>query len=594
MTGPSRASLRSRRRLRNLFPMTEATLLPHPTARGPWLAWLCAALALLAWLPAVRLDGWAYDDREVLEQNPVVQGQLPALEAFERDYWHHRGAAGHYRPLATLSLRVDHTLHGLAPRGFHLTNALLHAAVVMLAGIALVLLSGGAHPRPFPWIGLGVVAVHPALADSVAWISGRTSMLSALGGLVGVALLLAWTTPHRDESVGRMLRVAVAAALGTLLALLGKEDGLVFVPLLALVACRHSPKAAFASVGGCVVAVLAYGFLRHSVYGSPMPSAPFAPLADASFLERIKVGGRALVESARLLVAPVAYPPNYERSEVFRDVEPWVAIYGWAALALIAFVGVRRMRQANGRVAGASALLCVASFLPLVQLVPAGVLFAPRFLYLPLLFGCVALDALVRLLPSRVAVATGIVAIAAFVPLAWQRSSVYRDRTSFYEEQLRHVPDDPTAYNELALAREEAGDVPGAVELWKRALKLDPSYGRPWSNLGRLALADGDVAEAERCFRRAIELGRGNVVARINLGAVLLRQERWAEAASVYRIATQLAPGMVAGWRGLAKACRAMKDPYAAEEAARKGRELSPDDAELWEILVWAGSIIGY
>ncbi|MCY3000630.1 MAG: tetratricopeptide repeat protein [Planctomycetota bacterium] len=574
--------------------MSAATLLPHPTARGPWLAWLCAALALLAWLPAARLDGWAYDDREVLEQNPVVEGQLPALEAFERDYWDHRGAAGHYRPLATLSLRADYALHGMAPRGFHLTNALLHAAVVMLAGIALVLLSGGANPRPFPWIGLGVFAVHPALADSVAWISGRTSMLSALGGLVGVVLLLAWTTPRRDETVGRLARVAFAAALGTLLALLGKEDGLVFAPLLAFVAWRHSRRALSAAVGGCVVAILAYGFLRYSVYGSPTPSAPFAPLADASFLERIKVGGRAVVESVRLLVAPVAYPPNYERSEVFRDVEPWIAIYGWAALAVIAFVGVRRLREPRGRLAGASALLCVASFLPLVQLVPAGVLFAPRFLYLPLLFGCVALDALVRLLPSRAAVATGIVAIAAFLPLAWQRSGVYRDRTSFYEEQLRHVPDDPTAYNELALAREEAGDVPGAVELWKKALKLDPSYGRPWSNLGRLALADGDVAEAERCFRRAIEFGPGNVVARINLGAVLLRQERWAEAASVYRIATELAPGMVAAWRGLAKASWRLDDTYATEFAASSGLDLAPEDKELRELFERAALIIGY
>ena len=51
---------------------------------------------------------------------------------------------------------------------------------------------------------------------------------------------------------------------------------------------------------------------------------------------------------------------------------------------------------------------------------------------------------------------------------------------------------------------------------------------------------------------------------------------------------------MVAGWRGLAKAYRALNEPYAAEEAAREGRELSPDDAELWEILKWAFSITGY
>lgn len=574
--------------------MAEGSLLPHPTARGPWLAWLCSVLALLAWLPTSRLDGWAYDDREAIEGNPVVDGRLPAHAAFERDYWDHRGAAGHYRPLATLSLRADLALHGFAPGGFHLTNALLHAAVVMLAGVALVLLSGGSRPRPYPWIGLALFAVHPALADSVAWISGRTSMLCALGGVLGVVLMLAWTVPRREATPGRLARVGLAAGLGTLLALLGKEDGIMFAPLLALVAWRHSRAALQAALVGCLVAAISYGYLRHSVYGSPMPSAPFAPLADATLLERLRVGGRALVESARLLVAPVAHPPSYERSPAFRAIEPWVALYGWGAFLTILVIALRRLGRPPERLSAVSALLALASFLPVLQLLPAGVLFAPRFLYLPMLLGCVALDGLIRLLPHRVAIAAAIGALAAFVPLAWQRGGVYRDRASFHEEQLRHVPEDPLAYNELALAREENGDVDGAIELWKIALKLDPTYGRPWSNLGRLALADGQLVEAERCFRRAVELGPGNVVARVNLGALLLRQERWAEAADAYQVATRLAPGMLPAWRGLAKAYRALQEPVAAGSAARTGLQLSPQDRELREIESWSSELAGH
>ena len=66
------------------------------------------ALCALAWSGAVLRGGFAFDDLEVIESNPVVQGSAPLLAAFERDYWHHREDAGHYRPLASLSLRADH------------------------------------------------------------------------------------------------------------------------------------------------------------------------------------------------------------------------------------------------------------------------------------------------------------------------------------------------------------------------------------------------------------------------------------------------------------------------------------------------------
>ena len=42
---------------------------------------------------------------------------------------------------------------------------------------------------------------------------------------------------------------------------------------------------------------------------------------------------------------------------------------------------------------GASCVLAALSLAPTLQLVPAGVVFAPRFLYLPLLFGVVATGA---------------------------------------------------------------------------------------------------------------------------------------------------------------------------------------------------------
>lgn len=555
------------------------------TARGPLLVLFCTLLALLAWLPSARLGGWAYDDLEVLENNPVVQGDVPARTAFEQDYWAHLGAAGHYRPLATLTLRADLALSGLDASALHRTNALLHTAVVMLAGVCLVLLGVHAPSSPFPWIGLAIFAVHPALADSVAWISGRTSMLSALGGLLGSIGVLHLTVPWRDESVGRAVKVAAASAAGLLLALLGKEDGVIFAPCFVALGALHSRRSAWGAVLGSGAGMGLYFVLRFDVYGTPWPSAPHAPLADASLWERALVGGRSLLEALRLTLLPVNYPPIYERWSSFRDVEPWIAALGWCAWSLIVILGTKTLRQRSTRVRGAATLLACASFLPLVQLVPAGVLFAPRFLYLPLLFGCLAVDALFRRAFKARAALVASLAIGFAVWGAWLRTSIYESKASFYEEQLRHVPDDAPAYNELALACEAAGDLPAAKRHWQRAIELDPTYGRPWSNLGRLALAEGDEERAERALRRATELGRGNALAHANLGAFLLRKERFAEALTAYERATRLAPSMGIAWRGQAKAHLRIGQLESAQRALLRARDAGVNVDEELRIL---------
>jgi tetratricopeptide (TPR) repeat protein len=576
---------------------SEPSSRPTTAAHGPLLVLASTLLALVAWLPSLRLRDWAYDDLEVLEGNPVVQGDLGPLAAFERDYWAHLGAAGHYRPLAALSLRADLALHGMEPSAFHRTNAFLHAAVVLLCGLCFVLLGVHAPTRPFPWIGLSLFAVHPALADSVAWISGRTSMLSALGGLLGALAILIATVPWRDDSLARAARVGAGSAIGMLLALLCKEDGVIFAALFLGLGWLHSRRAAVGSACGVAVGVGVYLALRAHVYGSPWPLAPHAPLEAASLWERSLVGGRALLEAARLTVLPLDYPLIYERWSSFRDVEPWIAGLGWGTWAVCAVLGLRALRASSSRIAGGSALLACASFLPLVQLIPAGVLFAPRFLYLPLLFGAFAFDSCLRRGLGGYVRSVAPVLIALGVAGAWQRTSVYASKTSFYEEQLRHVPDDAPAYNELALASEARGEVDAARRHWQRAIELDPTYGRPWSNLGRLALAEGDLERAERCLRRAAELGRGNAIAHANLGALLLKRERPLEALASFERATRLAPGMGGAWRGAAKANLALERYAEAAESLRRARSAGvQEDADLHslQLRVEAGASAGH
>ncbi|HVS18480.1 MAG TPA: tetratricopeptide repeat protein, partial [Planctomycetota bacterium] len=484
-------------------------------ALGPWLA---LAVALVAWLPSLWTAGFSYDDREALERNPVVEGHAPLAQAFRRDYWDHVSPAGHYRPLATLALRFDHARAGPThARPWHATNVALHAAVVALAGLLLVALARGGRA---PWIGLALFAAHPALADAVAWISGRSSMLAALGGLAG-ALGVVLLAP-RSGALARTA-LALAAGAGLALALLGKEDGVVFAPLFALLAVRASRRALAASLVGSALGLALYLGLRDLALGSPWPAATHAPLAGATLVERLAVAGRAQLELARLVLWPLHNPPSYEGATALLAPSAGAALAGWALWLALALGGALAARRSPVRLAGWSALCAALALVPVQQWIPSGVVLAPRFLYLPLLLAVPALDAPFARLAARPRAALAALVLAAAVVGAWARAGVYADRASFHGAVLAARPDDPRAWNELGLAREESGDPAGAREAFEHAAMLDADYGRPWSNLGRLALAEGDLDGARDALERAARLGPGNAVAWHNLGVLELR-----------------------------------------------------------------------
>ena len=548
-------------------------------AQWPGLPWLLALLACVAWAPSIFTGGFSFDDREAIFENPVVLGDLPAYVAFERDYWFHRGPAGHYRPLTTLTLRLDHRLHDHVAAGYHASNVLLHALVVLLlALVSKSVVTGmraesgptGQAPlgaRQLPWIGVALFAVHPVLADSVAWISGRTSMVSALGGLLGAWVLL---RSRRPEST------ALAAGVGLLLALLGKEDGIVFALAYWLLAGDKRR----AVVLGCTTSLGLYSWLRYEALGEYFPQARGAPLADASLLERLHAGAFSILEALRLAIAPIRYAPHYRLNDLVPEPSFGTALV--AGLAWVAFLLVllSPLWAAKSRAVCTSAALAACAYLPVAQLVPAGEIFAPRFLYPVLLFGSLAFDAGLRRLLSGARLRgfsfLALLAISVALALAWNRSRVYASRTSYRISVLEQHPDDSRSWNGLGHALYERGNLKSARRAWQHALELDPQYSRPSTNLGISYWESDELARARECFEEAVRRGPRNAIAHVWLGRALQRDSEFEQAIYILENATRLAAGLAPAWNELARAHLAQGDLDAARSAVKRARELAP------------------
>ncbi|MFT7678219.1 MAG: tetratricopeptide (TPR) repeat protein [Planctomycetota bacterium] len=554
----------------------QPSLAPRPAPLFPGLC-LLLAIAYLAWAPRLDSAGFSYDDLEML-QSPVVDGSQPWTAAFTQDAWHHRGDAGHWRPGAVLSLRADLALHGPIPGHFARTNVLLHHLALALAAALLRLLTlrGGlarGRSNQSLWhaglLGLAIFAAHPALADSVAWISGRTSMGCAIGGLLG-AVAIARETRRQTP---RMLPIALAATIGLALALLFKEDALTFVPAYILLAARAGRRGAgFAAIGAGISVLLWIG-MRFYALGAAFPPSHEAALAGHSVIYRLATGCGAFLELLRVAVMPLGYPPTW-RAEAFEPRTTWAIFLACAgALLFLSLLSATLLALSKGRnrVAAGGACVALLGLVPVLQLVPLGEVAAPRFLYLPLIFAAPLIGlVLQRTLPKPALLAIPLL----LASTAHERGHVYDSRLSYWQARLPFEADSPQVWNALGNAHLEAGDSQQAREFYLRSTEIDPDYSRPWAGLGMIALEADEILEAETYLMRAVEAAPRNPVAWSNAGALWLRVEAYAEAEAAYRRATKYAPGRRASWRGLVKALEAQGKAQDADTARARLRAL--------------------
>ena len=190
----------------------------------PWvIVSICALLTAITWAvfsQTLTYPFVTYDDPQYVYANPDVSAGV-SLGRISWAFTH--TIAGNWHPLTTISHMLDCQLYGLKPAGHHFTNVFLHTTAVILLFLLLRAMTGAFWQSFFV---AALFAIHPLHVESVAWISERKDVLSAVFFMLTLG---AYVRYARKPSVTSYLLVFLLFALGLM-----SKPMLVTVPFVLL------------------------------------------------------------------------------------------------------------------------------------------------------------------------------------------------------------------------------------------------------------------------------------------------------------------------------------------------------------------------
>jgi tetratricopeptide (TPR) repeat protein len=500
-------------------------------------ALFAAAAAFLAFLPSLRSVWLNWDDWVMVTTNPYIRSF-----SWENLRWDFTASpTGAYQPVAFLSYTFDYALWGLDPRGYHLTNALLHALCAALVFLGARRLMARASPRAAgePEGALDaaalfaalVFALHPLRVESVSWISERRDVLC---GALWLGALLAYL--RERESRAPAARPSLPVLLLFVLACLTKGIA-VTLPAVLLVLDVWPLRRRFSeAVAEKIPMFIAGGALGALAISRQAGARAAWKWSDHGLAARLAQAAYALVFYARKTVWPTGLLPFYEMRPPIHPQEPRFLACALVTAAVAALLW--RVRKTQPAWAAAGTIYAVV-LMPVSGLLQAGSqLVADRYSYLAALpFAALAgagLRAALRRPAARPYASAGAALIvAALAAGTVAQQSYWRDSAALWGRVLAFDPTSPTALLNMGADSANAGRTADAAGYFERALIAEPgcieAEGDPvklWThpvcrralnNLGAARGRLGDYVEARRLLRLAVKADPDDVSARSNL-----------------------------------------------------------------------------
>ncbi len=467
----------------------------------------------LAYWPCLH-GGFVWDDDAWTLK---LQGLFQSASGLAR-IWADLTALQQYYPLAATTFWLDYHFWGFWTLPYHVESVLLHFVAVVLFWRLLKRLE-----VPGAMLASAVLALHPLMVESVAWITERKNVLSLglyLAALLCYGRFTGFWRPEAPEH-GRLKPASLPKWRSWLLAwllflgaYLAKATAFSLPPVLLLICWWKRgrlrwrkdvlPTLPFWAVS------LGLGLLTTWLERTHVGAR--GPDCDISFVQRCLIAGRALWFYTGKLLWPAnlcfIYPRWHPNAAA---VGQWL----WPLAALLVVCVLWLARRKIGRGPLTAVLFFAGTLFPLLGFFNGYFMrysfVCDHWAYVSSL-GLIALGAAsVTRLAEKLRAPALAYACAAFLPvtlgtLTWRHSALFSNGETLYRTTLALNPNADLAHNNLGLLLARQGKVQEAIPHFERAVALRPGSAHAHNNLANAFRITGHPRKAAEQYELSLKL----------------------------------------------------------------------------------------
>ena len=502
---------------------------------------LFVIIILIVYWQVRNFEFTIYDDGVYVYENHHIQDGLSInsiIWAFKSMY------AANWHPLTWMSHMADISLYGMNPGQHHLTNVILHIINTLLIFYLFTHIAGSLWSACFI---AALFALHPLHVESVAWVSERKDLLSALWGLLTLISYVRYVKQLK-------LKWYLLALIFFTASLMSKPM-LVTLPIILLL-WDHWPLKRFSFYSSSIRNELN----AVSIWRLILEKIPFFLLTASSGIVTIiaqKSGGAVAsldiftldirignaIVSYSQYIGKMFWPCGLAVFYPHPGKLPLWQIIGAFLLLMVISVSVIRYGEKHPYLM-IGWLWYLIMLVPVIGLVQVGSqAMADRYTYLPLagLFIMITWgtpELLSRLQHSKVVLGSfAIATICILALITWIQVSYWKNDSTLFQHALDVTQNNYLAHNNLGLALARKGKLSEAVFQYSKSLHIKPSQKRVHNNWGIALAKQGKPDEAITHFHSALHIDHSFKDAHNNLGFVLAGQGKLDKAIEHYHLA---------------------------------------------------------
>lgn len=544
-----------------------------------------------------------WDDNFLIEQNTRIRD----LNNIDRIFTEDTGA-GHgvkhyfYRPLQIMTYMLIYTAGDLNPLIYHSISLIFHIGVALCFFWLVIILF---KDRTLALLTALLYVAHPIHTEAVAYISG---LADPLGGFFLLLTLILYLKHTEKQNKILLVTLIITYILG----LLTRENCLI-LPLLILVinfSCNKKlEKKGFVSIltTAVIYILLRFTLLEHTIN----PNTTIYTLS-----ERLPGTFTAIFNYFRLLIYPVNLHMEYGHP-LFKFLQ--LAAIAGLIISVILLTIALCLRKIN-HIVTLGILWFFILLLPHLNIYPINAYMAEHWLYLAsfgfFLIVALGFRKLIRLKHTKIlSIIAFIILLTGYSSLTIKQNTIWHDPFTFFRYTIKYAPKSWKLYDQLAaeyaridlidkavdtlivastlIADTNAGSYTSlgeltansgrhdkAIELYEKAITIDPDNVTTYINLGNSYLITGNKEGAKKCYLEVIRREPLSVMGHFNLGNTYIALGDIDNAKAEYEEVISIDPQYVNALNNLGNIYKMKGESDKAIEYYEQTISLNPDDAK--------------